>query len=122
MTFKLINGSKISVIGVVNDAQPMLIVKNAVHPREVNTRSWIRARTTRCRGIRAGPNERTNERSIDRSVDRSVEKGIRPRTLSINRTSVISRCPRSRSRVRAKVSSKVPSTGKCTKNCSQQIG
>jgi len=93
MTFKLINGSKISVIGVVNDAQPMLIVKNAVHPREINT---IVNTCTHDTGVGSDSwAERTNERSIDRSVDRSVEKGIRPRTLSINRTSVISRCPRS---------------------------
>lgn len=38
MTFEVINGVKISVIGVINvlyDAQAMLVTKNVIHPREV---------------------------------------------------------------------------------------
>ena len=80
MTFELINGAKISVIGVVNvvyDVQPMLVVKNAVHPREVNTILHTYTHT----GVAGSGeldldriNERTNERTIDRSIGRSVRR------------------------------------------------
>jgi len=113
MTFKLINGSKISVIGVVNDAQPMLIVKNAVHPREVNT---IVNTCTHDTGV-GSELGRTNERTIDRSIDPWKKEYAPVRFLLIERQLLAA--AHVRSRVHAKVSSKVPSTEKCTKNCSQ---
>jgi len=117
MTFKLINGSKISVIGVVNDAQPMLIIKNAVHPREVNTIVSTCTHDTDVGSELSRTNERTNDRSIDRSIDPWKKEYAPVRFLLIERQLLAA--AHVRSCVRAKVSSKVPSTEKCTKNCSQ---
>lgn len=109
MTFELIDGAKISVIdaNVVYDAQPMLVTKNAVHPREVNT--IVHARHG-CRGIRVrfGSNERTNDRSIDRSIDPWKREYAPVRFLLIERQLLAA------AHVRA-VSSKVPGTEKCAK-------
>lgn len=113
MTFELIDGAKIGVISVVNvvyDAQPMLIAKNAVHPREVNTIMHTCTHDTGVAGLELG--RRTNERSIDRSIDPWKREYAPVRFLLIERQLLAAAHVRSRIRV---VFSKISSTEKCAK-------